>query len=99
MNESSVKKFTKIFKALADTSRQKIMLHLRRKGEMSVGDIVRELELAQPTVSQHLRVLKEAGALKSRRLGQEIHYSVCNEMICDVMTAFLKIYKVKNKKL
>ena len=93
MNKILTGGFTKIFKALGESSRQEIMSLLRTKGEMRVGDLVKELGLAQPTVSQHLRVLKEAGVLKSRRVGQEMHYSVCSEKICDVVSVFLKMYQ------
>ncbi len=85
--------FAKIFKAVADPTRQKLMLLLRKNGEMNVGELAKHLKLAQPTVSQHLKILKDAGALNSRKAGQQIYYAVCSERICDAMSAFMKIYQ------
>ncbi|MBL8930180.1 MAG: winged helix-turn-helix transcriptional regulator [Kineosporiaceae bacterium] len=54
-----------IFAALAEPRRRDI-LELLRDGERSVGELVAALGLAQPTVSQHLRVLRDAGLVTVR---------------------------------
>ncbi|MGD9751168.1 MAG: ArsR/SmtB family transcription factor [Acidimicrobiia bacterium] len=54
-----------IFAALAEPRRRRI-LDLLRDGERPVGDLVDELGIAQPTVSQHLRVLRDAGLVAVR---------------------------------
>ena len=66
---------------------------LRQNGEMTVGDIVSRLEVAQPTVSQHLRILKEVQALLSRKSGQQIYYRLCSDRLCDALGDFIAIYK------
>lgn len=59
-----------LFKALADPTRLEIVRLLRAQpGETCVCDIVDHFELSQPTISHHLRVLREAGLLTSRRIG------------------------------
>ena len=57
-------------KALADETRQKIMA-LCCCEWVSVNDIVDKLDVAQPTVSHHLKILKNAGLVKSERKGKK----------------------------
>jgi DNA-binding transcriptional ArsR family regulator len=64
-----------VFAALADPTRVRI-LDLLSKRERAVGELVREFELSQPAVSQHLRVLKEAGLVASRADAQRRIYRV-----------------------
>ena len=53
------------FEIIAEPNRRAI-LSLLASSEQSVGDIERELRMPQPTVSKHLRVLREAGFVESR---------------------------------
>lgn len=62
-------------KALADDTRQKIMSLCCCK-QMSVSDMVDALEVAQPTVSHHLKILKNAGLVRAQRRGKEILYTL-----------------------
>jgi ArsR family transcriptional regulator len=62
-------------KALADETRQKIMA-LCCCRLLSVGDIVAALDVAQPTVSHHLKVLKNAGLVSSVRQGKQVFYTL-----------------------
>jgi DNA-binding transcriptional ArsR family regulator len=62
-------------KALADETRQKIMA-LCCCEWMSVNDIVEKTDVAQPTVSHHLKILKNAGLVKSRRKGKQVLYTI-----------------------
>jgi DNA-binding transcriptional ArsR family regulator len=64
-----------VFAALADPTRVRILDLLSRR-ERSVGEIVGQFELTQPAVSQHLRVLKEAGLVASRAEAQRRVYSI-----------------------
>ena len=63
-----MKDFIKVMKALSDPSRVKVVKMLQRK-VMCVCEIQAALGLAQPTVSQHLKVLEEAGLLTCRKEG------------------------------
>ena len=62
-------------KALADETRQKIMA-LCCCEWVSVSDIVEKLDVAQPTVSHHLKILKNAGLVKSERNGKQVMYTI-----------------------
>ena len=63
-------------KALGHPARVAIMEHLIRVGTCICGDIVNELPLAQPTVSQHLKELKNAGLIKGEVEGNSVCYCV-----------------------
>src|SRR5205085_12152405 len=63
------------FDVLAEPNRRRI-LDLVREGERPVGELVDELELTQPAVSKHLRVLREAGLVAVRTDAQRRLYRV-----------------------
>jgi ArsR family transcriptional regulator len=60
----------RLFKALSDPTRLEIVRLLRAQaGETCVCDVVDHFDLAQPTISHHLKVLREAGLVTQRRIG------------------------------
>jgi len=67
-------------KALADETRQKIMA-LCCCEWISVSDIVSRLDVAQPTVSHHLKILKNASLVKSERRGKQVMYTLDQERL------------------
>jgi ArsR family transcriptional regulator len=67
-------------KALCDGTRQRI-LELLGEREMYVGEIAEAFRLSQPTISHHLRILKSAQVVKSRREGKQVYYSLNRENI------------------
>ena len=64
---------TDAFNAVAESRRREILDALAR-GERPVNDLVRELGLAQPQVSKHLRVLRQVGAVDVREAGRQRLY-------------------------
>ena len=66
---------TDAFNAVAEPRRRQI-LDLLTDGERPVGELVRVLDLAQPQVSKHLRVLREVGAVDVREEGRRRLYRV-----------------------
>lgn len=73
------------FKALADPSRRRI-LELLSDGEMTAGDIAANFDMAKPSVSHHLNILKAAGLVSDERRGQSIVY-------CLNLTVFQELVK------
>jgi DNA-binding transcriptional ArsR family regulator len=69
--------------ALGEPNRQAI-LDLLRDGERTVGDLVGHLDLSQPAVSKHLRVLREAGVVEARPDGQRRIYRIRPEPLADL---------------
>jgi ArsR family transcriptional regulator, arsenate/arsenite/antimonite-responsive transcriptional repressor len=67
-------------KALADETRQEIM-QLCCCQWISVGNIVEQLSVSQPTVSHHLAVLRDAGLVESREEGKQTYYRLNQRFI------------------
>lgn len=67
-------------KALGHPTRVAIMFFLSKREECYFGDIAEMLNIAKPTVSQHLKELKEAGLIQGEVLAQKVRYCVN----CDV---------------
>ena len=63
------------FRAIADPTRRAV-LDLLSLGERPVGDLARSFDMTQPALSQHLRVLREAGLVSQRRMGRERVYRI-----------------------
>ena len=64
-----------IFDVLADGTRRDLLTRLeRRAGEVSVTELVADLGISQPTVSKHLKVLREHGLVAVRDEGQHRYY-------------------------
>ena len=78
------KKEVKVFKALADETRLKIVEFLK-DGERCVCEIIPMTKKSQPTVSQHLRILSEADILESRKEGTSIYYRVKDKRVLDTI--------------
>ncbi len=70
-----MKKFTSVMKALSDPNRVKILKLLQQK-MMCVCELQGALELAQPTVSKHLRMLEKAGLVVGEKDGLWVNYSL-----------------------
>ena len=64
---------TAVFEILAEPNRRRV-LDLLREQEHSVGELVDALDLSQPAVSKHLRVLRDAGLVSEVRVGRERRY-------------------------
>ena len=69
-------------RALADETRQQILQILVAE-DRCVGDLVEQLDLAQPTVSHHLGILKNLGLVERRREGKRIFYSLNRDNVVE----------------
>jgi len=76
------------FKALSDPSRVAIVNRLAGAEDVCVCDFTGTLGLSQPTVSHHLRVLREAGLVEvARRRGTWVHYRLVPEVVAELAFA------------
>lgn len=75
LNVEGAKKKSKIFKALADEIRLRILSLLGTR-EMCVCEVMIALDLTQPTASHHLRILENVGLVKDRKEGRWVFYSL-----------------------
>jgi DNA-binding transcriptional ArsR family regulator len=67
--------FDDVFAVIAEETRRDILLSLK-SGDKAVGELVEELGASQPTISKHLRVLREASLVTMRAEGQRRYYSL-----------------------
>jgi DNA-binding transcriptional ArsR family regulator len=72
-----------VFDAIAQPKRREI-LRLLADGELSAGEITSRFAVTQPAISQHLKVLKDAGLVQERREAQRRLYSVRPEGLADL---------------
>jgi len=75
---ASVARQTRVFKALADETRLRI-INLLRVREMCVCEITVALGLTQPTASHHLRILEGAGLVEDLRKGKWVFYKTSDQ--------------------
>ena len=64
-----------VYEAIADPTRRSLLDALTR-GEQPVNQLAEPFAMSRPAVSQHLRVLREAGLVRERRVGRERRYSL-----------------------
>ena len=69
------------FRALADPTRVAIVNRLGRADEVCVCNLVAEFDLSQPTISHHLRVLRDAGLVEVERRGTWAYYRLVPDAI------------------
>ncbi len=78
----------KAFKALASEPRRRILNHLAG-GPMTVGEIAEKFDMALPSISKHLSVLREAGLVREQKRGQFVLYSLAAHHMANVLYGFL----------
>ena len=81
------KEIYKVFKALGEPTRLKIIKMLSVQG-LCVCELSETLDMLQPRVSQHLKILKEAGLIKEKKEGYWVCYSLDKEKMDDVWESF-----------
>ena len=72
--EGTDQRMVQVFRALGHPARLKILRLLAQRGTCICGQVVEELPLAQSTVSQHLKVLKDAGLIVGEVEGSAVCY-------------------------
>ena len=73
-----------MFAALGDEHRQRILLLFEPGDHLNVGQIAEVSTLTRSTVSHHLKVLREAGVLKSEKIGKEVWYWIDQQWLIAV---------------
>lgn len=97
----SQNRIAKIAKALGHPARVSILDYIFKQETCICGDLVEEIGLAQPTISQHLKELKNLGAIKGNVEGTSVCYCIdldfWGEMKNDLMNFLNQDIAVKNK--
>ncbi len=68
------RRMSRVFTALGDEHRQRILLTFDRGERLNVGQIVAVSTLSRPAVSHHLKILREAEVLCSEKIGKEVFF-------------------------
>jgi ArsR family transcriptional regulator, arsenate/arsenite/antimonite-responsive transcriptional repressor len=71
----------KVFVALGDEHRQRIMLTFQKGERLTVGQISNVSTLSRPAVSHHLKILRAAGVLQAEKIGKEVYLRVNKAML------------------
>lgn len=81
VNETDAALIAPMFKALGDPVRLRLASLIASQPEVCVCDLTGEFALSAPTISHHLRVLREAGLVSSERRGTWVYYSIRHEAL------------------
>ena len=76
---------SKVYTALGDEHRQRILLTFEKGERLNVGQIVEVSTLSRSAVSHHLKILREAGVLQSRKEGKEVYFWIDRNFLIDAM--------------
>ena len=94
--ESRYVKTAKIFKALSDPKRVKIV-DMLSCGEMCACVLLKCFEITQPTLAHDMKVLSEAGIVTSRREGKKTYYALNRELLEKVSVRLREMLKEEPK--
>ena len=84
MTADEIEKLADIFKALSDPTRLRLVKMLNRnRGALCVNAMSHMLGVTQSAVSQHLRVLRQAGLVRGERRGNFVHYALDKGILGD----------------
>ena len=81
----NIEEYAEIFKALSHPIRLRIVCGLLKKESCNVNTMSEKLNIAQPTVSQHLNILKNAKIITGCRNGNQICYKIDNPAIKELL--------------
>ncbi len=84
-------------KLLANAERMLLLCQLTQ-GEMCVSNLEAQLGIRQPTLSQQLGVLRNQGAVATRRDGKNIFYSVADPNLLEILAVLYRLYCPKEKR-
>jgi DNA-binding transcriptional ArsR family regulator len=87
------KAMSKVFTALGDEHRQRILLLFDAGERLNVGQIAEVSTLTRSTVSHHLKILRQAGVLDSEKVGKEVWFWINTPLLEETFTNVLDYVK------
>jgi ArsR family transcriptional regulator, zinc-responsive transcriptional repressor len=85
VDDAGIARGAELLKVLANPVRCGIIVELQRHEGRCVHELVAALEVSQPLMSQHLRVLRSARLIAGERSGKEIRYSIVDEHVVHIV--------------
>ena len=92
MNE---RKTALIFKAFCDENRIRI-LKMLTSGEKCACKMLEELNVTQPTLSHHMKILCDSGVVVGSKEGKWMHYSICSESLAELSAMLRQLLTAAN---
>ncbi len=89
------KNISRIFTALGDEHRQRILLTFEPGERLNVGQIVDVSTLSRSAVSHHLKILREAGVLDSEKIGKEVYFWLNKKQVKESLMAVMNYLKTQ----
>ncbi len=86
----------KVFSALSDDTRRK-MLVLLKKGSLTAGEIAGHFNISKPSITFHLKILREADLVYSKKRGQYVFYTLQVTVFEEAMMLFMNMLKSGEK--
>ena len=84
-HDEALTKGAELLKVLGSPVRLGVLLALEEHGDRCVHELTDLLEVSQPLMSQHLRVLRSANLIVGRREGKEIRYSIADHHVIHIV--------------
>ena len=92
VNNNIICELSNILSILGEPTRLSIVIYLLDQ-EANVTDITNHLQMSQPVVSHHLRVLKDAKILKSYKKGKNIYYTIASDYVRGIVEESISMLK------
>jgi DNA-binding transcriptional ArsR family regulator len=86
----------KVFVALGDEHRQRILLTFEKGERLTVGQIAEVATLSRPAVSHHLKILRDAGVLTAERAGREVYLRINREVLEQTLSTVLDYVRTES---
>jgi len=86
----------KVFVALGDEHRQRILLMFDKGERLTVGQIAEVATLSRPAVSHHLKILREAGVLQAERAGREVYLRINRPVLEQTLSTVLDYVRAES---
>ncbi len=84
-----------VYKALGDPTRLEIISLLTESENLCVNVIAEKTGMSQPAISQHLKILKNAGFLNSKKMGMHVHYSLNRDKVKEFTDSMTSLFSEK----
>jgi ArsR family transcriptional regulator, arsenate/arsenite/antimonite-responsive transcriptional repressor len=86
----------KVFVALGDEHRQRILLTFEKDERLTVGQVAEVATLSRPAVSHHLKILRDAGVLTAERAGREVYLRINREVLEQTLSTVLDYVRTES---
>ena len=85
LSEATVRKTAELFSTLAHPGRLRILWHLAKHPEDTVGHVANRLGMDQSALSHQLRLLRDANLVVARRAGKTMQYALVDQHVVDII--------------